>query len=110
MWRIPTATSSALAAVRRQASKATDPTGLTSTPAREARAASIRPQYCGTTDYTPTKRKEVAMAVCAGLRGLGAGKRGRQGRVASGFATFGRYRYGASGCQAGVGRAVRDGS
>ena len=34
MWRIPTATSSALAAVRRQANKAMDPTGLTSTPGR----------------------------------------------------------------------------
>ena len=32
MWRIPTATSSALAAVRRQANKAMDPTGLTSIP------------------------------------------------------------------------------
>ena len=29
MWKIPTATSSALAAVRRQTDKAMDPTGLT---------------------------------------------------------------------------------
>ena len=35
MWRIPTATSSALAAVRRQA-KAMDPTGLTTTAGRAA--------------------------------------------------------------------------
>ena len=36
MWRIPTATSSASAAVRRQADEAMGPTGSTRIPGREA--------------------------------------------------------------------------
>ena len=39
MWRILTATSFPLAAVRRQANKAMDPTGFTSTPGRAASCA-----------------------------------------------------------------------